>query len=136
MEAVRLVVDELHPYPHQVFSLLRQAGPVARLDGPSGVEAYVVSSWDLVAQAAARVEDFSNHFRYVLFRRDDGTLGAMETGPTGPDVFAGEDPPAHSRHRRIFRDVLANSRVQALEPCIAGTLFSGRRRRARWGMGS
>ncbi|HEV2370298.1 MAG TPA: cytochrome P450, partial [Acidimicrobiales bacterium] len=45
-------------------------------------------------------------------------LGAMETGPTGPDVFAGEDPPAHGRHRRIFREVLANSRVQALENYI------------------
>jgi len=47
----------------------------------------------LVAEATSRVQDFSNNFRFTLFRHDDGTVGVLETGAIGPDVFAGAARP-------------------------------------------
>jgi cytochrome P450 family 144 len=64
------------------------------------------------------VQDFSNHFRYTLFRHDDGTLGVLETGATGPDVFAGADPPAHTAQRKIFFSELVQKKIDTLEPYV------------------
>ena len=85
-----------------------------------GENAYLVSTWDLVAEATSRVEDFSNHFRYTLFSHDDGTLGALATGARGPDVFAGADPPAHTAQRKIFFSELVQKKIDALEPYVGG----------------
>src|SRR5579871_1348798 len=107
----RLRTTDLWEDPYPTFGTLRRHAPVARLgDDP----AYLVSTWGLIAEAAARVEDFSNHFRYTLFTRGDGTLGAIESGGAGPDVFAGADPPVHTAHRRIFAAALAPRAVEEL----------------------
>jgi cytochrome P450 len=112
----RLPVSALRDDPYPFFSQLRREAPVWRLPDEN---AYLVSTWDLVAEATARVDDFSNHFRYTLFRHDDGTLGALETGALGPDVFAGADPPVHTAHRRIFFPELVQKKIDALEPYVA-----------------
>jgi cytochrome P450 len=111
-----MATADLWPDPHATFSRLRRDAPVSRLgDDP----AYLVSTWALVTEAVGRVEDLSNHFRYSLFTRADGTLAAIDTGGTGPDVFAGADPPVHSAHRRIFSPAFAPREVEALEPYVA-----------------
>jgi cytochrome P450 len=79
----------------------------------------MVATWHLVNEATSRVQDLSNHFRHTLFSRDDGTLGVLETGALGPDVFAGADPPAHTTHRRIFFPELVRKKIDALEPYVA-----------------
>jgi cytochrome P450 len=112
----RLVATELWHDPYPLFERLRREAPVWHLTGEN---AFLVSRWELVAEATSRVEDFSSHFRYLLFTRDDGTLGALETGRTGPDVFAGEDPPAHTAQRRIFFTELVKQKMDALEPYVA-----------------
>src|SRR5580700_10449088 len=94
----RLQVAAFRADPHPFLARLRLDAPVWQLPGEN---AYLVSTWDLVAEATSRVQDFSNHFRFTLFRHDDGTLGVLETGATGPDVFAGADPPAHTAQRKI-----------------------------------
>lgn len=111
----RLVARVLWEHPHPLFARLRPQAPVWRVPGQN---AYLVSSWELVAEASERVADFSNHFGYTLFRHDDGTLGALETGAIGPDVFAGEDPPAHTTQRRIFLPELVQQKVDGLEPAV------------------
>jgi cytochrome P450 len=111
-----LPVAALWPDPHPTFATLRQGAPIWQLgDDP----VYLVSTWALVSEAVARVQDFSNHFRYSLFTRGDGTLGALGAGGAGPDVFAGADPPVHAAHRRIFAPLLATREVDALEPYVA-----------------
>jgi cytochrome P450 len=108
--------DLLHdPYP--ILRRLRRESPVWELPGES---VYLVSTWELVAEAAARVQDFSNHFRHVLCSREDGTLGAVRTGGQGPDVFAGADPPDHTAHRKIFFSELVQKKIDALEPYVTG----------------
>jgi cytochrome P450 family 144 len=117
MDAIadRLLASELQHDPYPLFARLRREAPVWRLPGEN---AYLVSTWDLVAEATSRVRDFSNHFRYTLFSHDDGTLGVLETGGMGPDVFAGADPPDHTAQRRIFFPELVQKKIDALEPYV------------------
>jgi cytochrome P450 len=117
MDAIggRLSTAELRDDPYPLFTRLRRDAPVCQAPGEP---AYLVSTWDLVAEATARVQEFSNHFRYTLFTRDDGSLGALETGTTGPDVFAGADPPAHTAQRKIFFPELVQRKIDALEPYV------------------
>jgi len=112
----RLVATELWQDPYPLFDRLRRDAPVWRLPGEN---TFLVSRWELVAEATSRFEEFSNHFRYLLFSHADGSLGALETGRTGPDVFAGEDPPAHTAQRRIFFTELVKQKMDALEPYVA-----------------
>jgi cytochrome P450 family 144 len=111
----RVPVDTLWRDPYPFFAWLRREAPVWQLPGEN---AYLLSTWAAVAEATSRPEDFSNHFRYLLLRNPDGTLGTLETGPTGPDVFAGEDPPLHTAHRKIFFAGLTPKRADALEPAV------------------
>jgi cytochrome P450 len=100
------------PYPF--YAQLRRDAPVWRLPG---ADAFFVSTWDLVAEAAGRVDDFSNHFRHTLVMDDNGTLGVVESGG-GPDVFAGADPPDHTLHRQVFFPELMQQKMAALEPVV------------------
>jgi cytochrome P450 len=108
----RLLAADLLDDPYPVFATLRREAPVWALPGEN---AFLVSTWDLVAEAAARVDDFSNHFRFALFSHDDGALGVLRTGGAGPDVFAGADPPAHTVQRRIFFPELVQKKIGALD---------------------
>lgn len=113
----RLVNVDLVDDPYPFYEQLRQEAPVWRLPQ---TDAFLVSSWDLVTEAAGRVEDFSNHFRHTLFSEDDGTLGVIDNGEGGgPDVFAGADPPAHTAHRKVFFPELVQTRMDRLEPDVA-----------------
>ncbi len=113
---VQILAADLWRDPYPLLATLRHEAPIYQLPGEN---AYLVSTWDLVAEAAGRVDDFSNHFRYALYRHDDGRLGALWTGGQGPDVFAGTDPPEHTAHRRIFFPELTQARIAALEPYVA-----------------
>ncbi len=113
-DRVRALEFQHDPYP--LFARLRREAPVWRLPGEN---AYLVSTWDVVAEATSRVQDFSNHFRHTLFSHDDGTLGVLETGAMGPDVFAGADPPSHTAQRKIFFSELVRKKIDALEPYVA-----------------
>ena len=113
----RLAGDELIDDPYPFFARLRRETPVWHL---SGTDVYLVSTWGLVADAVARVEDFSNHFRHALFSRDDGSIGVLNFGERGaPDVFAGADPPGHTAHRRLFFPELVQHRMELLEDYVA-----------------
>ncbi|MEY2458523.1 MAG: cytochrome family [Acidimicrobiaceae bacterium] len=111
----RLVAAEFWRDPYPLFERLRREAPVWPLPGEN---AFFVSTWELVADATRRVQDFSNHFRYTAFCHDDGTLGFLETGANGPDVFAGEDPPMHTAQRKIFFSELVQKKIDAIEPYV------------------
>src|SRR5262249_7627535 len=99
-----------------LFAQLRRDAPVWRVGDTS---LFLVTTWHLVNEAAARVDDFSNHFRHTLFLRDDGSLGVLDNGEGGAiDVFAGEDPPDHTAHRAIFFPELVQKRLVHLEPDV------------------
>jgi cytochrome P450 len=102
--------------PHPLFARLRRDAPVWRVDD---TPLFLVTTWHLVNEAAARVDDFSNHFRHTLFVHDDGSLGVLDNGDDGAvDVFAGEDPPDHGAHRALFFPELVQKRLAHLEPDV------------------
>jgi cytochrome P450 family 144 len=112
-----IVAAELVDDPYPFYEQLRHRSPVWRVPG---TDAFFVSSWELVTEAAARAGDFSNHFRHTLFTKKDGTLGVVDNGEGGaPDVFAGADPPDHTAHRQVFFPELVQARMDRLEPEVA-----------------
>jgi cytochrome P450 len=112
--------DSLIDDPYPFYARLRGEAPVWRIPG---TDAYWVSTWDLVAEASGRVEDFSNRFRHTIFTNDDGSIAVIDGGETGaaaiPDVFAGADPPEHTLHRKVFFPELLQTKMQQLEPDIS-----------------
>lgn len=101
------------PYPF--FARLRAEAPVWQLPGAN---AFFVSTWELVNEAVSRTDEFSNHFRHMLFTNDDGSVGVLDTDPN-PIVFAGADPPEHTVHRKLFFPELLQQKMSALEPAVA-----------------
>ena len=107
--------SELVEDPYPLYARLREEAPVWQVPG---VDAFLVTSWALVTEAAARVEDFSNHFRHTIFRDADDRIGVIAFD-AGTDVFAGADPPAHTDHHRLFFPELVQRRIAGLERDVA-----------------
>jgi transposase-like protein len=62
--------------PYAFYAQLRREAPVWRVPG---TDAFLVSTWELVTEAAGRVADFSNHFRRGFFTDDDdGAVGVLD----------------------------------------------------------
>ena len=121
------VIDD--PYPF--YRRLLAEAPVWRVPGTHVV---VVSSFDLVTEATARVEDFSSHMKCLLFKNDDGLPEQLSFAHMSQQTLATADPPDHSLHRRtVFPDLVAK-RMLALEPgiselavdCVEQALAQGR----------
>lgn len=112
-----LLGGELVDDPYPFYEQLRRDAPVWKVPG---ADAFLVSTWDLVTEATARVDDFSNHFRHAVFTNDDGTVGVMRVDGGAPDVFAGADPPEHTLHRRVFFPELVQKKMEALEGSVTG----------------
>jgi cytochrome P450 len=105
------VIDD--PYPF--YRRLQSQAPVWRV--PT-TDVFVVSTYSLVAEAAARVEDFSSHMRHLLYRSDSGIPHRLSFGDAGADALATADPPAHKSHRDVVFSELVSKRMETLEPEI------------------
>jgi len=104
------VLDD--PYPF--YARLREEAPVW---GVPGTEVITVSTFELVAEAANRVEDFSSNLNCLLYRDDAGLPGRLNFGDGG-QALATADPPLHSIHRDAVFPELVAKRMEALEPDI------------------
>ena len=98
------------PYPF--YRRLRAEAPVWQVPG---TPVFAVSSFDLVAEATGRVEDFSSNLRCLLYRGDDGLPCRLAFGDGSGQVLATADPPAHAVHRSTIFPELVAKRMSALE---------------------
>jgi cytochrome P450 len=120
------VIDD--PYPF--YRRLRAEAPVWEIPG-SGL--FAVSTFELVAEATGRVEDFSSNINCLLYRDDAGLPCRLPFGAPGVQVLATADPPAHALHRSTVFPELVAKRMSQLEPdiidiadaCVTRTLSSG-----------
>jgi cytochrome P450 len=120
------VIDDPHPF----YGQLREQAPVWEVPG-TGV--FTVSSFDLVAEATARVDDFSSNLRCLLYRDDAGLPCRLPFGDAGVDALATADPPMHAVHRSTVFPELVARRMAQLEPdigaiaeaCVARALEAG-----------
>ena len=107
--------------PYAGLADLRDNNPVARF-GDS--EFYAVTSWDLIAEAVARTDDFSSNLTATMVWHDDGQVTGFPVAELGSSmhVLATADDPRHRMHRRIIMPSLTARRVSRLEPFIEQTL--------------
>lgn len=105
------VIDD--PYPF--YARLRAEAPVWHVPG---TDLYTVTNYELVAEAAVRVEDFSSNINCLLYKDDTGLPRRLSYGEAGAAALATADPPAHSGHRKAVFPELVAKRMAALEPEI------------------
>jgi len=70
------VLDD--PYPF--YRELREKAPVWEIPG---TEVFTVSTFELLAEAAGRVEDFSSNMKCLLYRDEAGLPGRFTFGDAG-----------------------------------------------------
>jgi cytochrome P450 family 144 len=102
------------PYP--LYGLLRAQAPVWEV---AGTGLFAVSTFELVAEAAGRVEDFSSNISFLLYRDKAGLPCRLPFGDAGVQALATADPPLHTLHRSTVFPELVAKRMAELEPDIA-----------------
>jgi cytochrome P450 family 144 len=112
----RFAGPELIDDPYPFYAQLRREAPIWQVPATN---VYLVATWEAIAEAAGRTDDFSNHFRHLLYTRDDGALGVInQVDGEQLDVFSGADPPEHTLHRKLFASGLSPKRVDLLKPVV------------------
>jgi cytochrome P450 family 144 len=106
------VIDDPYPFYRQLQAQL----PVWEIPG-TGI--FVVSTFDLVTEAASRTEDFSSNMKCLLYRDDAGLPCRLTFGDAGAQALATADPPMHALHRGAVFPELVAKRMAKLEPDIA-----------------
>lgn len=120
------VIDD--PYPF--YGRLRAEAPVWEIPG-TGL--FTVSTFELLAEATGRVQDFSSNIVWLLYRDDTGMPCRLQFGDAVVQALATADPPAHALHRSTVFPELVAKRMKELEPdvvdianrCVTRALRSG-----------
>ena len=105
------VIDE----PYGFYEDLRANAPVWEVPG-TGI--FTVATFQLLAEAAGRVEDFSSNLNCLLYRDAHGMPCRLPFGDAGVQALATADPPMHAMHRDTVFPELVAKRMAALEPDI------------------
>lgn len=107
--------------PYAFYRRLREEAPVWRVPG---VELFLVSTWDGVAEATGQVEDLSSNLSTLVVRGRDGQPELFDTSVLGPGTttLATSDPPAHTVHRKAVFPELVADRMVLLEPAIEASV--------------
>jgi cytochrome P450 len=105
------VIDD--PYPF--YRRLHAEAPVWEVP-ESGV--FTVSTYELLAEATGRVDDFSSNIGCLLYRDDAGLPRRFSYGDAGVQALATADPPAHALHRSTVFPELIAKRMAMLEPDV------------------
>jgi cytochrome P450 len=105
------VIDE----PYGFYEALRVDAPVWEVPG-TGI--FTVATFQLLAEVAGRVEDFSSNLNCLLYRDDRGMPCRLPFGDAGVQALATADPPMHGLHRDTVFPELVAKRMAALEPDI------------------
>lgn len=99
-----------NPYP--LYRALREQAPVYRVPG---TDFFLVTTWELLVEAATRAGDFSSNLTSVLVREPDGSPATFDIDAAGQavHVLATADDPVHAAHRKLVGPVLAR-RIRTL----------------------
>jgi cytochrome P450 len=102
------------PYP--LYRRLVEVAPIWRV-GDTNV--FTVNSYELLTEAARRVEDFSSHLKYLLYKDEHGLPARHEHAHGNIQILATADPPVHSLHKKLISPAFSPSRLASLEQTIA-----------------
>lgn len=110
-----LLDREVVQNPVPFYRALRDGAPVWRIPGTDIV---TVATFAAIAEAVARVEDFSSNLEVLLYRGDDGSPCRYPFAGAGVQTLATADPPLHTVHRRAVFPELVAKRMMLLEPDV------------------
>ncbi|MDH3684800.1 MAG: cytochrome P450 [Myxococcales bacterium] len=103
--------------PLEFYAALRREAPVHR--DPTGI--YLVSTYDLVVEAARQPEIFSNRFAAAMagqVARDPASVAIANEGWPPVDTMLTADPPEQKRFRSLVSKGFSKRRVTKLVPRI------------------
>ncbi|NEW40336.1 cytochrome P450 [Nocardia cyriacigeorgica] len=102
------------PYP--MYRILRDQAPVYRVPG---ADFFLVTTWDLVTEAATRTTDFSSNLTGVMIHQPDGAplVFDMDGGGQAVHVLATADDPVHAVHRKLVFPFIGK-RLRELGPLV------------------
>jgi cytochrome P450 len=115
ISGTRLLDAEVIAEPYGFYEELRAEAPVWEVPG-TGI--FTVATYQLLAEAAARVEDFSSNLNCLLYRDAQGMPCRLSFGNAGIQALATADPPTHALHRGTVFPELVAKRMAALEPDV------------------
>jgi len=101
--------------PYRFYEALRAKAPVWEVPG-TGI--FTVASFELLTEAAGRVEDFSSKLNCLIYRDDEGLPRRFSFGDAAVQALATVDPPMHALHRSTVFPELVAKRMAALAPDI------------------
>ena len=104
------------PYPF--YRRLHAHAPVWQI-ADTGL--FAISTFELLAEATSRADDFSSNISCLLYRDDAGVPRRFSYGNAGPQALATADPPMHALHRSTVFPELVAKRMAELEPDIIDT---------------
>src|SRR5262245_5555049 len=96
LPATLLLDPDVLQNPHAFYRQLHDQAPVWNVPGS---DVFVVSSYDLLAEATTRTDSFSSNLRHLLYRTDDGGVARMPYDGGGIQTLATADPPLHTLHK-------------------------------------
>jgi cytochrome P450 family 144 len=115
LSGTELLDSSIIQNPHPFYRRLLEQAPVWRVPGTDVV---VVSSFEMLAEAARRVEDFSSNMRCLLYRDESGLPARLQFGDMAIQTLATADPPLHTVHKRTVFPELVAKRLALFEPEI------------------
>ena len=116
--APSLLDPEVMQNPFPLYQWAHANSPVIEIP-ENGLK--VVMSYDMCAEAAGRVEEFSNNFTAVLsgaMSADPDVSAILDQGWPQIDTLLTADPPVHTRFRKLVNLAFSMPRVNALEAGI------------------
>ncbi|WAM12756.1 cytochrome P450 [Rhodococcus sp. JS3073] len=120
------IFDPVHlDEPNELYRTLREHSPVHHI---AGTDFFLVSTWDLVTEAANRTDVFSSNLTGVLVQQPSGPPATfdLDGGGQAVHVLATADDPTHLHHRKLVLPTLGR-RIRALTPTVhslVGTLWN------------
>ncbi len=104
--------------PNELYDRLRQSGPVTRMPGS---DYFVVTEYDLIRDIAMDTDTYSSNLVAIVMATTQGSTELLQKpeldfGPV--DVLAIQDPPAHTRQRKLTNGAFAFRPVRNLSERI------------------
>jgi len=115
LAGINFMSPEIVENPFAANALARREAPVYQLPG-TGI--FMVSTYDLIAEACGRPEDFSNEFGAALqgnAREDEEIKSVLARGWPVVDTLLTADPPRHTRFRKLVNLAFSPARVNKIE---------------------
>ncbi|MGD0395119.1 MAG: cytochrome P450, partial [Acidimicrobiales bacterium] len=113
--ATLLLDPEVMDDPYPFYRQLHAEAPVWQI-ADTGL--FAVSTFELLAEATSRIDDFSSNISCLLYRDDTGVPCRFSYGDAGVQALATADPPMHALHRSTVFPELVAKRMAELEPDI------------------